>query len=163
MKEIESFPGYYVSEAGEIFSDKGRKRIKLKPRVNTEGYLVVILRRDGKSISKSVHRLTAEAYVPNPDSLPCVLHNDDDKLNPHKDNLRWGTQADNVKDMFNRGRESVGNNKVKVKAVNNQGEVYEFESIKEAAEYFGFKPVNLRCALNRKRMQYKGYTWSVAY
>lgn len=59
------------------------------------GYHRVGLYRDGKSTVYSVHRLVAEAFIPNPENKPFVDHIDTDRSNNRVDNLRWVTQEEN--------------------------------------------------------------------
>ena len=80
--------GYHISNVGKIYSRvKGYWR-ELTPCINREGYLRIKL--NGKQYS--IHRLVAEAYIPNPENKPCVCHKDNNKLNNSVDNLYWGTQ-----------------------------------------------------------------------
>lgn len=51
----------------------------------------------------TVHRLVAQAFIPNPENLPLVLHKDGDKRNPRVSNLRWGTYSDNAYDAVSQG------------------------------------------------------------
>lgn len=53
------------------------------------GYASVSLTKDGKPKSQNVHRLVAEAFIPNPQNLPCVNHKDEDKSNSVVTNLEW--------------------------------------------------------------------------
>jgi hypothetical protein len=80
---------------GVEFMKKVKERI-LKPAIRTGGYYLVTL-GDGKGFRKngSVHKLVAEAFIPNPDNLPTVNHKDGNKLNNHVDNLEWMTGRDN--------------------------------------------------------------------
>lgn len=59
-------------------------------------YWLVDLYKNGKSKHKRVHRLVAEAFLPNPDNLPEVNHKDENKKNPHLDNLEWCTRKYNA-------------------------------------------------------------------
>ena len=45
---------------------------------------------------KTVHRLVADAFIPNPNGLPVVNHKDNNRKNPHVDNLEWCTQSYNI-------------------------------------------------------------------
>lgn len=72
------------------------------------GYLTVTLHKDGVGKTLLVHRLVAQAWIPNPKGLPLVLHSDDDPSNCRDDNLKWGTHQDNMDDMVLKGRGSVG-------------------------------------------------------
>lgn len=74
-KYIAGFEGLYmVSTLGNVKSIKfGKERI-LSPGMQKNGYLMVILCKDGKTKHYSIHRLVAEAFIPNPFKLPCVNH-----------------------------------------------------------------------------------------
>ena len=92
--------GYHISNVGKIYSRvKGYWR-ELTPCINREGYLRIKL--NGKQYS--IHRLVAEAYIPNPENKPCVCHKDNNKLNNSVDNLYWGTQKENLEQMIKDGR-----------------------------------------------------------
>jgi hypothetical protein len=54
-----------------------------------DGYRNVRLHRDGKERTLYVHRLVAQAFIPNPDNLPEVNHKDEDTTNNRVDNLEW--------------------------------------------------------------------------
>lgn len=93
---------YDVSIYGDIKS-KARinymgyhfKERMLKHAVDRNGYARVYLTKYGKTKSKLVHRLVAEAFIPNPDNLPEVNHKDENKLNNSVDNLEWCTHKYN--------------------------------------------------------------------
>ena len=59
------------------------------------GYLYVGLSKYGNYQSKSIHRLVAETFIPNPDNLPCVNHIDENTYNNRVDNLEWCTHKYN--------------------------------------------------------------------
>ena len=82
---------------------RGRFMRTSRPHPATE-HLSVCLCREGVARKFLVHRLVAEAFIPNPDDLPMVLHWDDKASNNHVENLRWGTQTENMADYVrNRG------------------------------------------------------------
>ena len=87
LKPVKDFPNYLVSDKGEIYSLYTNKY--LSPRITELGYLVVILTHNGIKKSKRVHRLVAEAFIPNPNNLPEINHKDENKLNNSVDNLEW--------------------------------------------------------------------------
>ena len=94
-KPIEGFAKYEVSAEGEIRSHKNGGRI-LKPTPNHRGYMRVSFYQDGKAHWRSVHRVVAQAFIPNPKSLPQVNHQDSDKGNNRADNLEWVTGQENI-------------------------------------------------------------------
>ena len=55
----------------------------------------VILCKNYKTVARTVHRLVANAFIPNPDNLPEVNHKDENKLNNHADNLEWCSSSYN--------------------------------------------------------------------
>lgn len=86
---------YQVSNFGRVKSFKfGKERI-LKPGTNKYGYLIVILCKNGKVKHFYVHRLVAEAFIPNPHNYPCVNHKDECKTNNNVNNLEWCTYTYN--------------------------------------------------------------------
>ena len=88
MKQISHHPDYSVTEDGRVFTHISNKF--MKPQ-NGRGYRRVALNR----VSHSVHRLVAEAFIPNPDNLPEVHHIDGDKTNNNVSNLKWVTGEEN--------------------------------------------------------------------
>lgn len=94
-----TFEEYKVTRGGEVYSPFR----KLKPGKGSHGYLTVNL----CGISRLVHRLVAEKYIPNPEGKRTVNHIDGDKLNNNVDNLEWATDSENNKHAFDKlGRTS---------------------------------------------------------
>lgn len=120
-KDVKGFEGLYqVSDMGHVRSlDHYVKRPDgtavfyhgrvLKPC--GAPYLHVGLSRLGETTQRRVHRLVAEAFLPNPDGLPCIDHIDCDKTNNRADNLRWCTHAQNTQFAKDNGRLRNGNYK----------------------------------------------------
>jgi hypothetical protein len=104
MKEIAGFPGYFVTPDGKVYSTNGKwdKSLKqLRHSLDRRGYHRVTL--CGPIRRKlSIHRLVAEAYVPNPDNLPQVDHLDGDKHNNCIDNLQWVNNEENASRAFSK-------------------------------------------------------------
>ena len=94
-KDIKGYEGIYqVSNFGRIKSSY-TKRI-LKGGKNKAGYLLVGLYKQGVLSRKSIHRLVAEAFIPNPDNKPEVNHIDENKTNNMVSNLEWMTAKENI-------------------------------------------------------------------
>ena len=87
IKQIKDYPDYWVSTLGNIYSMKNGKEKELKQGKGSRGYLQVSL----SSKTYSVHRLVAQAFIPNPDNLPQVNHKDESKENNCVSNLEWCT------------------------------------------------------------------------
>lgn len=101
IKEILGYEGLYaVDKHGNVYSlvhNSSRRKGKLKPYVNTGGYLRVNLYdRNGKVKKHYVHRLVAQTFLPNPKNLPHVNHIDANKNNNTVDNLEWCTEKYNI-------------------------------------------------------------------
>lgn len=101
MEEWRPAPGYEqdydISSYGRVRSHR-RGRVKiLKPIMEAwNGYLMVSLfDMSGTAHKVKIHRLVAEAYLPNPAKLPSINHKDEDKTNNRADNLEWCTVAYN--------------------------------------------------------------------
>ena len=93
MKKVKDFEMYSVTKDGRIYSHISNRF--LKEYNHNHGYLSTAFHKDGKSHSKLIHRVVAEAYLPNPDNLPTVNHKDGDKTNNNVSNLEWCSYADN--------------------------------------------------------------------
>lgn len=74
-KIIEEFPMYEITTDGKIWSKY--RNIYLSPKFDKDGYATVTLYKNNKKYSKRVHRLVAEAFIPNPNNYPIVDHKDE--------------------------------------------------------------------------------------
>jgi len=94
LKEIKKNPNYLVDEQGFVYNLKGDLKFT---RPNRDGYNTVNLWNNNKPTCYAVHRLVAEAFIPNPDNKPCVNHKDCNKMNNRVDNLEWCTYSENLR------------------------------------------------------------------
>ena len=101
MKDVKGYEGLYaVTSCGKVWSYKSKKF--LTPWENGYGYLYIDLYKDGKCKHYKIHRLVAEAYIPNPDNLPQVDHIDGNKTHNYLNNLQWITNRDNCRKSNNK-------------------------------------------------------------
>ncbi|MEH4266008.1 NUMOD4 motif-containing HNH endonuclease [Klebsiella aerogenes] len=98
MKNIPGFEGRYaITSDGRVLS-KFKGWQPLRPGTKPGGYLFVGLYASGSRVAvyKMVHRLVAEAFIPNPEGKPEVNHKDGDKRNNDVSNLEWVTRSENA-------------------------------------------------------------------
>lgn len=105
---IPEFENYLISPEGIVTNSKNGKA--LKNSLNENGYLYVSLWKNNRGNPKTVHRLVAEAYIPNPENKPFVNHIDANRANPSVDNLEWVTQSENIQHAYNIGNMSQKRN-----------------------------------------------------
>ena len=179
-KDVVGYEGLYkVSNKGKVFSVErislqGRKigGQSLKPARSKYGYLWVILCKNGKTKAKYIHRLVAQAFIPNPNNFPQVNHIDEVKDNNNVKNLEWCTSKYNA-NHGTRNERSAKTQSKKVKAINVEtGEVITFNSAKEAGgEGYGKGEVSKACrGIYKSRRTgkliggdghtYRGHKWS---
>jgi hypothetical protein len=105
MKQIKGFEDYLITLDGKLFSLKTMKFLKL--RVTNAGYnQIQLFNKDGYKYF-SVHRLVAEAYIPNLENKEQVNHMDGNKLNNLACNLEWMTRSENQKHCSDTGLRKV--------------------------------------------------------
>ena len=173
-KDIDGYEGFYkVSSKGNIYSvvrkdSRGNKcgGRMLRPGCHIDGYLQVNLYKNGIAKRKPIHRLVAEAFIPNTNGFPQVNHRDEDKVNNNVENLEWCTSKYN-----NSHGTRIERLSKKVRAVNiKTGEVVTFNSTREAGRK-GYRSSNVSEACrgvyktNTGKLigdgrTYKGHRWS---
>lgn len=77
----------------------------IKPSISKCGYKQVILCKNNKTYGKTIHKLVAEAFIPNIENKKCVNHIDGNKLNNNVNNLEWCTHKENSKHSWENGLE----------------------------------------------------------
>lgn len=155
-KDIEGFPGYQVSDEGRVRTFWRRKHyptgygsynhISDTPKIMSEsddgnGYMKVMLysKNDGKRYCKKVHRLVAEAFIPNENPDYTVDHIKSGKIGKRDNsvsNLRWISRSDNIRKAYTDGvcDTRIRNQEKDIIATDlYTGEQLYFGSIKEAA------------------------------
>ena len=133
----------------------------MKTRV-LRGYETVGLTKDGEQRTKPVHRLIAQAFIPNPQNKPEVNHIDGYKLNNDLGNLEWVTTSENHRHAFRIGLSKAhdgGTSKMVARVDIEDGDILEtYPSLRALDRDTTFlrKSVSLACRYNRI---YRGYHW----
>ena len=101
MKDVVGYENIYgITSCGRVWSYQNK--CFLKPQLNKKGYWRVKLYKNGNFKWFRIHRLVAEAYIPNPDNLPQVDHIDENKNHNYINNLQWITGRDNCRKSNNK-------------------------------------------------------------
>lgn len=164
IKHIKGYEDRYtVDEDGNVFSIL-RKRYR-KQQHDRDGYLYVGLCKDGVVSNKYVHDLVAEAFIPNPDSLPEVNHKDENKENNNVSNLEWCTSKynNNYGTAIERRRQKRinGAQSKTVYQYSLSGELIKvWPSTREVERQTGWSQVLIAMACRGVIHTAKGYKWS---
>ena len=169
-KDIKSFEGLYqVSTWARVRSldrwvvyKNGVKRFFkgkiLKIFYYSSGYYMVELNKKCKK-KYLLHRLVAEAFIPNPDNLPCVNHKDEDKTNNYPYNLEYCTHKYNNNYGTRMKRISKKLSK-KVYQYDLNGNFIKSWSSTVELEKEGFNSSHISSCCLKKSKTHKGYIWS---
>lgn len=184
-RDVKGYEGkYMVSNIGRILS-KGRsirtgtghrltKDLVMTNMLSRYGYPTILLSDTSGKKLKTIHRLVASAFIPNPDNKPCVDHINTIKLDNRVGNLRWATHKENVLNTVTRKKKSdTFNSKINAgewvnKPVNqidlvSGNIVSSFISIKEAMRVTGIDNTLIgKCAKGIFRTA-GGYGWEFNY
>ncbi len=151
-KKIKTNDNYSINEVGEVRNDKTNKI--LTPFINKQnGYKYVDLWKNNKCKKYALHRLIAEAFIPNPENKTTVDHKDGNRLNNSLDNLRWATYSEQ-NSRFN----TYGIRSEKVIVTHINGEILEFNRITDVAEYFDTTISNISQMLKKGTYGKRGIT-----
>lgn len=169
-KPIRGFEdSYWVSDMGRVWSYKTNWFLKLKP-LDNHGHLGVCLRKHGKAYYFYIHRLVAEAFIPNPNNYSVVRHRDDIPWYNTVADLKWGTQRDNMYDAIRNGKayiwteedrqKSIDATRTPLVAINLSTDKRQlFRSQGEASRALGIPQANIWKVLNGERSRAQGYTF----
>lgn len=146
--EVRSVPRFRSGKGGAPTPVKGRT---LKQSKDRYGYLKVCLRDGSKAHNVLVHRIVAEAFIPNPENKPSVNHIDENKTNNSVSNLEWAT----VKENNNHGSrpEKLG------RRVRRLPDMVEYPTIRAAAREMGVHPTSIRQAIVGRTGSCCGFRW----
>lgn len=158
-KYVDGYTEYQVSNTGKVKSLKfGKERI-LKVRNSSNGYLYVSLCGNGVVSQQRVHRLVANAFLPNPLNLPQVNHKDENTKNNCVFNLEWCTSEYNI----NYGTRTERCSKRVLQLDKYTCEVIrKWDSAMQIERELGFSNCNICNCCNGKRKSVYGYKWRYA-
>lgn len=174
-KRIEEFPGYLISSTGKCYSLKSKK-MKI-PQKYPNGYWFYTFKIKGKQCTRLIHRLVAQAFLPNPEGKPQVDHINTIKKDNNLKNLKWCTQSENnLNPITNeRIRKALrGNKQIKkaseAAAILKRKQVFMhsldkklekiYASITDAAKDNHCSVQNICACCKGKKKQIKGHIWS---
>lgn len=169
-KDIKGYEGLYqVSNLGRVKSlDRKRSDYRgdyanikgqlKKTKEDNNGYLRVGLSKDGIKNKYSVHRLVAQAFIPNPENKLQVNHINGIKTDNRIENLEWCTNKENIQHASRKGllkpnKKKVNQYKISIELVNT------YDSITEAAKSINRSVTDIHHVLNKKNKTAGGYIW----
>lgn len=160
-KPIKDYEGLYeVSNFGKVKSIPRNGTIKetkiLKQYIDRYGYLYVALSKNDSQKKKKVHRLVAEAFIPNPENKPEVNHKWGIKTDNRASELEWATTSENLKHAIENKLRKTRN----VVQYNRDGElIKKWSSSKEASKALNIDDSSIYKCCKGKRKTVGGYIW----
>ena len=163
MKDIKGFENLYaITSCGRVWSyprtgTKGGWKIAQEQ----DGYWCVMLFKNGKGYKKWIHRLIAEAYIPNPNGFPQVGHSDDNSSHNWFNNLYWTNDLENNGRLKHRERVSASlkGNQRRAKPVLCITLNRRFESAKQAHNELGVDASGICKCCKGLQKSAGGYRW----
>ena len=153
-KDVVGYEGLYqVSDIGNV----RRNMVNLKAGIGKNGYPLVVLSKNGKTKSHYVHRLVAEAFIPNPHEFKCINHKDESRDNNRVSNLEWCDYRYNN----SYGHRMIKEVATKSRAVEQwlNGKIVRVWSSTKEAERNGYRSGCISLCCNGKRVSHLGYEW----
>lgn len=158
FKPIKGWEGEYdINPRGEVYSHKSNKI--LKPIVNSNGYFVVNLKRGRYYVEQHfIHRLVAEAFIPNPHNYPVINHIDEDKTNNWATNLEWCTVQYN-NNYGSRTERMSDSQSIPIIGIDPEGKEHWYPNQYTAEFMTGTCQANIWKVLHKQRRKAGGWRW----
>ena len=169
-KPVRNYEGLYeglyeVSNTGKVkslnYRKTGKERI-LKTYDNGHGYLFVVLSKEGNREQPLVHVLVATAFLPNPNNLPEVNHNDEDKTNNCVENLEYCSKLYNINYGTGIKRRAEKRSKPVFSVDKESGLIMWWQSAHEADRCTGISNGNIIKCCQGKQKSAGGHIWFYA-
>lgn len=154
-KIISEYNNYKISNTGKV---KNKKSIELKLHKTKQGYVYVDLYKNNIKRKFYIHKLVANAFLPNPNNLPEVNHKDENKENNKVDNLEWCTHKYNI----NYGNRNLKSSTKIYQLDLNNNIIKEFVSVISAAKQMNVDQSSISKAINGANKTCCGYIWRKA-
>ena len=186
-RDIEGFEGLYqVSSEGRVICleriDINNHPVKekiLKSNKNRNGYLQVVLCKEGKHKNITIHKLVASAFIDNPDNKPCIDHINTDRTDNRVENLRWVSQKENCNNPItkvNIAKSKIGNKHPmygKISELNHlskpilqftkEGEfIRKWVCARDVERELGINPTHISSCCKGKKKSAGGFIWMYA-
>lgn len=165
-KSVKGFEGLYeVSNYGRVkslnYHRTGEAQI-LKPGRTNGGYMNVVLTKDKIRYSKRVHRLVADAFLPNPNNYTELNHKDENPANNRLYNLEWCSREYNI-NYGSRNKKVSEKMSKKIIQYTMDGEIVKvWKSQKEVEKTLGWSQGTISLAVNKKIPSFHGFLWEFA-
>lgn len=147
---------YSVSDEGLVRNDKTNYILKNSIQ---QGYCHVTIYINKKAKRMRVHRLVAEAFIPNPDNKPYVNHKDGIRSNNKIENLEWMTPSENTQHAVDTGLFLPTREKSVIQYDLNGKKLNEFKSTMEAGRLTNSIPEKIVLCCQLKRKTHNNYQW----
>ena len=170
-KPVVGYEGLYeVSNLGKVKAIKwhrGEEEKEMKPYTTYKGYLRLRLTKNGKGKQFQIHRLVAEAFIPNPENKPYIDHINTDRTDNRVENLRWVTNKENCNNPISKQNYSKSNkDKTAVPILQfdkNMNFIKKWESMTDAETSLGIKSrLSEYCGNKYGRKTAGGFIWRYA-
>lgn len=156
-KDIKEYEGLYqVSNLGNV--KRKKDNYVFKKNKNSSGYRVVTLTKNKMEKSVSVHRLVANAFIPNPKNKSQINHIDGNKMNNIIDNLEWCTASENMEHAYKNNLEILKGKKI-IQYDNNINIIKIWNKISDAEKQLNISHGKISMVCRGKRNKAGGYIW----